>query len=130
MNSKEALERIVDNFGECEVGSRYYDLDFLKDINTIKQDLERKEELEKENQEMKNHIDSEVDFLTNELHEQKERNIDLYRRYEKLKKAIEILKDKSKLILKNDNGYYIECGKYGYLDLTQQEYELLKEVLE
>jgi hypothetical protein len=63
------------------------------------------------------------------LHEQKIKNIDLYRRYEKLNKVIDILKDKTKLILKNDNGYYIECEKYGYIDLTQQEYDLFNEVL-
>ena len=40
MTSKEALERIANNFGEYEISSRYYDLELNKDIQTIKQDLE------------------------------------------------------------------------------------------
>ena len=47
MTSKEALERIANNFGEYEISSRYYDLELNKDIQTIKQDLEWLEKLEK-----------------------------------------------------------------------------------
>jgi hypothetical protein len=57
-------------------------------------------------------------------------HLELMEEIEKLNKFIELLKDKTKLILKNDNGYYIECEKYGYIDLTQQEYDLFNEVLE
>ena len=34
---QEALDSIVNNFGECEVGSRYYDLYFFKDINILQE---------------------------------------------------------------------------------------------
>lgn len=34
---QEALDRISTNFGECEVGSRYYDLELHKDIATIQE---------------------------------------------------------------------------------------------
>ena len=53
MTSKESLERIATNFGECEVGSNYYDLELNKDIQAINQDLDRLEELEKEYQDLK-----------------------------------------------------------------------------
>lgn len=32
---QEALDRISTNFGECEVGSRYYDLELNIDISTL-----------------------------------------------------------------------------------------------
>lgn len=34
---QEALDRISTNFGECEIGSRYYDLELDKDIATLQE---------------------------------------------------------------------------------------------
>lgn len=34
---QEALDRISTNFSECEIGSRYYDLELCKDIATLQE---------------------------------------------------------------------------------------------
>jgi superfamily I DNA/RNA helicase len=126
MTSKEALKDIsylilqeVDNL-------KYKDL-WKEALNTIKQDLERLEALEKENQELNdviekyNHLNVQSFFIRDREREENE----------KLKKAFEILKNKTKIKaypfanrLSFENG----CTRYEY-KLTQQEYDLLKEVL-
>lgn len=50
-------------------------------------------------------------------------------RLEKLEKAIKILEDNLSLILFNANPYELYAEKFGYRYLTQEEYEILKEVL-
>ena len=59
--SLEALENVKTAPSFMGGNPRYWtclqsSIPFLEDINTIKQDLERKEELEKENQELKDYI--------------------------------------------------------------------------
>ena len=127
----------------------------IEEHQQILQDLERKEELEKENQELKEllesckqglhylgevneelnySIDSEIYFLTNELFEQKERNIDLYTRYEKLKKVINFLKHNFSIKLDSklriSDG--LECVQSFLFDKETNEvvYDDVKEVLE
>lgn len=60
-----------------------------------------------------------------------EENIKLNQENYKLKKAIEILKDKVGFIfhIDDDNKYYFS-SKYLCNEITKEEYELLKEVLE
>ena len=160
MTSKEAYRVLQKAWALRKDSEDYPDFDDINEaLCTILQDLERKEQLEKENkelkaklgfektlssnqclvvlklsqenQELKSNIDSEVEFLSNELHEQKIKNIDLYRRYEKLKKAIEILKRDFYFEIQ-DNFLWI-YDKYGgaleTFSLNEEEIELLKEVL-
>ena len=56
----------------------------------------------------------------------------LYEENQKLKKAIEILKDKTNLKIKfnNSNKPFITYDLWGSSAITKQEYELLKEVSE
>lgn len=126
MTSKEALEEL-----KIYLPAIYSEV--AKCLNTIKQDLERLEQLEKENQELKDKLNSEA--LD---------NWQLHCKYKEYKKAIEIIKSKNvdifflvnncEFVLDNYN-YEIEDDimKYCYKDcstLTQQECDLLKEVLE
>ena len=132
MTSKEAYRVLQKAWALRKDSEDYPDFDDINEaLCTILQDLERKEQLEKENKELKSNIDSEVEFLSNELHEQKIKNIDLYRRYEKLKKAIEILKRDFYFEIQ-DNFLWI-YDKYGgaleTFSLNEEEIELLKEVL-
>ena len=43
---QEALDRISTNFGECDVGSRYYDLELHKDIATLQKLVDIEEQIE------------------------------------------------------------------------------------
>lgn len=97
-------------------------------INIIKQDLQRKEQLEKENQDLKERNIFIKTVNKNALNEMR----NLIDEKHKLKKAIEILAAKRVNIdyLLNSS----ECPTYNFYaddfsDLTQQEFELLKEVL-
>ena len=107
MNSKECLENIKTAPGFMGGNRRYKSvlesrIPFLEDIETIKQDLDR---------------------------------------LEKLEKVIKILKENLQLVLKQDIDslinrkiYAVEIAKYYKLyngfEVTQEEYESLKEVLE
>lgn len=136
--SLEALERIgnypidlgIDNSYEPpkSCGNVSIGLCFQKEFDLIKQDLERLEELEKENQELKdenyklkrelNNIDYDFDKLEDEII--------------KLKKAIEILKRDFQFKIE-DNFLWIYDDYFGALEslsLTEEEINLLKEVLE
>ena len=111
MTSKEALKKIgylilqeVDNL-------KYKDL-WKEALNIIKQDLERLETLERNSDKV---IKDSVKLIN--------RNLELQQENEKLKKEIEVLRDV----------YLITYGdlvrKCNNNMITQQEYELLKEVL-
>ena len=83
------------------------------------------EKLQKENQELKNTILSlELDTCIPELREENT----------KLKKAIEIIKEKKvdipKLLANDFNNYNALAVFFGFKQLTQEEYILVKEVLE
>ena len=114
MTSKEALKKIgnypIGNFGIFTI----YDK-FQEDFDLIKQDLERLEVLEKENKVVRETLDIVM-----------KSTIPYEYKIDKLKKAIEILKDFFAIgecyetFLINANGFD---------SITQEEYELLKEVL-
>ena len=137
MNSKKALENIKYAPGFMGGHSRYKSvlesrIPFLEDIEIIKQDLDKLENLEKENQELKNTILSlELDTCIPELRKENS----------KLKEVIKILEDNLQLVLKQDIDplinrkiYEVEISRnykiYSGFKITQEEYELLKEVFE
>ena len=107
MNSKEALDILLamPNCSECEKYGECFTKPYCKELkDSIKQDLDRLEQLEKENT--------------------------------KLKQAINILKDKVYLRIKKycekdyENPHKLEVEMDYSYDLTQEEYELYKEVFE
>ena len=142
---KELLEKDLERLEELEKENQTLNeaLDFAKvDYTTARINLDnasvRIKDLEKENQELKSkYNDLMLDFKMFDFNTLKQEN-------EKLKKAIEIIKSKNvdifflvnncEFVLDNYN-YEIEDDimKYCYKDcstLTQQECDLLKEVLE
>ena len=152
MNSKEALKELTlminrEKHINSEWNKKIYDLEHI-----IKQDLERLEELEKEYNNLKKDYDEkdlECIDLQLENEELKKENQELKDKYKRraetskelnealtqYQKAIEILKDKAvnvaKLLLsfKTDNKLdYYNDGLFSFR-LTQQEYDLLREVL-
>lgn len=134
MNSKEALENIKHAPGFMGGHSRYKSFlesrtPFLEDIEIIKKDLDKLEKLEKENQELRNSIKSWDETAGNLLKENR-----------KLKKTIEILKENLQLFLVQDIDplinrkiYEVEISRnykiYSGFEVTQEQYELIKEVL-
>ena len=138
MESKciEALNKIIEYIGT------HQDQDLVSAIGVVRQDLERLEFVELSEKTLDQICESQHEEIE-ELQEQilhyqasaitlTKENIKYYQQIEKLKKAIDILKGKLELCesiysqLFNSNEYYLLCNK----TLTQQEYELLKEVLE
>ena len=109
-NSKEALENLTYCVNGMESKEKYYKI--------IKQDLDRLKKLEKENQELRKSIKSWNETAGNLLKENR-----------KLKNIIEILKRNYLAVGENrnsDTGYIVSIES----DITKQEYELLKEILE
>lgn len=125
MNSKEALENIKHAPGFMGGHSRYKSvlesrIPFLEDIEIIKKDLDKLENLEKENQELKNTILSlELDTCVPELRKENA----------KLKSIIKILKDKIGLFIFESNNIHYVGNEYAVGKITQEQYELLKEIL-
>ena len=135
MTPKEALRRIAGFISFCcqEYFDKELEKDWKKDIDAINQALDRFEQLEKENQELKN---------KNAALKIKVRAWEIQGK--KYKKVIDILKSKKVdlviLLSSNDFKEYnanitIRINGVTYLKgnnytLTQQEYDLLKEVLE
>jgi hypothetical protein len=135
MTSKEALEELREDLEDNDFDKKY-----IKRIyNTIKQDLERLEVLEKDNKRLKDFwlettnklvtVETENEQLKDSIKiKQKQVNkcIDtLTQENEKLKKAIEILKDYT-FIEFDDVDIYLKSSN---CPLSYQEYKLLKEVL-
>lgn len=109
--SLEALERLSGASG-------YYRL-YGSDYDIVKQDLEeliilkdKITELEKENQELKNIIEADI------------KDLDKYRN------AIDILKDKVKITVKIPYVWIETHDNCVYFKVHQQQYDILKEVLE
>ena len=114
MNSKEALKRLENYLKDLP-----YAINYKKEHNLIKQDLDRLEKLEKENRkQLSTILDLDIENRT-------------------LKQAFEILKD----ILKIQIGVrvderkilivsIVEVGEWFAIDITKEQYELLKEVLD
>ena len=114
MTSKEMFTQI---FGQFKNNNRLT----LATYNQVLQALERKEELEKENQELKQM--NKTLFIHNTEFSLGVPNI--LNENEKLKKAIEILKE----VVNLDANRFIETERQFYR-LTTEEYTILKEVLE
>lgn len=118
MTSKEALERLYLGLYSTKENANYYDL--------VLQDIERKEQLEKENQELKEEYD---ELLDNKLelivkNKQQDMFVDkLIKENEKLKNVIYIAKN---IIDWKHKIYYW----YEHNFITEAEYDLLKEILE
>ena len=114
MNSKEALARLTYCVNDMESEEKYY--------KTIKKDLDRLEELEKENQELKENSK-----------EICECDVDRLNKIDKDLKALEIIKEHSFMFVEKGQLY---VGRYGDIELLleeddfedKHEYELLKEV--
>ena len=144
MTSKEALENLY-NMACVEAGQKQQFITYAREIehnenvkkhyDIIKQDLERLKQLEKENQDLKEKLqltETARQLIYNEL----KCCSGMSEYIEKLKKAIDILKNIIILPIENDisrvdnkgNNYYIL--RYIKRLLNEQEYELLKEVLE
>lgn len=141
MTSKEIIDRYI---GALEDDLQHYtmvDKDSvkakliqfeLKEYKQIKQDLDRLEQLEKENKE----LNRQLDVFFNKLDKNTIRAIDLIS-YDlldentKLKKALDILKHKFEIkgVKEYLDGYVIDTKLY-YIGISQEEYELLKEVSE
>ena len=116
MNSKEALARLTYCVNDMESEEKYYKI--------IKQDLDRLEKLEKENQELKERYKHRA-----------ETSNDLCKAVKQYEKAFDIVTYKSVniLILKYciAKGGGVETYNLHYKteeQITQEEYELLKEV--
>ena len=122
LNSKEALEILSD----CANGETKLTFTQTCELyNIVLQDLDRLEKLEKENQELKE-----------KYKHRAETSNDLCKAVKQYEKAIEILVNKrvNILILKYciEKGCGIDTYNFYYTteeQLTQEEYELLKEVL-
>ena len=138
LNSKEALERLL----EMAIENGLWKSGLVEDLeNTIKQDLDRLEKLEKENEKLKckNHdlLDEKLEIVLNNYN-QSMGIVELMRIFIEFKKVIKILKDKnvdiyellkSKNIVDYNNLTWSRYD-FGGDELTQEEYDLLKEVLE
>ena len=135
-------EEAYDFLKETDKESATYVLTDMKLYEEILKDLERLEMLEKENQELKEKIEisqkanKELSFTANAYAKAQKPYIE---KIQKLEKAIEILKDKLKIeLIENLNIPHeplskIKCclqSEIWIKGITQQEYELLKEVLE
>ena len=106
-----------------------------EDINTIKQDLERLEQLEKENQELRDKLHQIKNTIKNHSNETEKFVDELWEENCKYKNAIKILKD-NLIIEFDDDGRIIhlkdditQICDYTLLSLNKQNYQLLKEVL-
>ena len=131
MESLEALERIYND--AISLNEIEEDVEKIEeDYNIIKQDLEHLKQLEEENQDLKNRLANEQ-LAFDKLFESNQKLSELYA---KLKQAIDILKDKMNLAVYHNkvyNTYSIDLLKFNedFEDkLSQEEYELLKEILE
>lgn len=145
MNSKEALDNLVHckSITKCKE-CRHKDLCTMeRDYNIIKQDLDRLEQLEKENKEL---IRTQNVLLLNSK-DYILKNMELEKKYQKLEetfkkraelcselgeyigqyeKALDFLMDKFKLKLKSNRLYYLNNNQYFELDKDIEK--LIKEV--
>lgn len=138
MTSKEALEELYNNLGceECQNVKCKYKQSTINDCdvwrNTVKQDLDRLEKLEEDVDDL---LDDKLELVIK--NKQQDTLIGkLIEENSKLKKVIDILKNKGvqESFLKNTknvNEYNKAIKHLNYFDeLTQEEYDLLKEYLD
>ena len=115
MTSKECLEHICKNCDNECCPYIHYEKSRCAFYGIIKQDLDRLEKLEKENQELKERYKHRA-----------ETSNDLCKEVKHYEKVIEIFREICSL---NNNNKTLETERC-ILRLTEEEYELLKEVLE
>lgn len=116
MTSKEALDTLL---GYASFNQNYYFHKGKDPYGIILQDLERLEVLEKKNQELY----EKVNHFKNVKNRWKRNCKFLEKENEKLKQAIEILKDRRNILKYNGLKVTYELGW-----LTEEEYELINEV--
>ena len=111
-----------------------------KAVNTIKQALERLEQLEKENQELKAKADKYDELCSHNVLESQSFGVDLIEailnqskrvnnRNKKLTKAISILKEETELRIAVVQGQYLIQQGAGNVYVSKEKGELLSEVL-
>ena len=120
MTSKEALEELKDYLIKPINKSSEFNEWVIEIYDTIKQDLERKEQLEKENKELKEKYKHRAE-TSHELCE-------ALKNYEKAIEIIKLTKVDTLLLLRTKSLKEYN-SQYELNKLTQQEYELIKEVL-
>lgn len=119
MDNLDSYNKIVEYIGT------HRDKELSEALNNIQQALEDREELKKENKYLKEQYEN-LDRDFNSCHLDYE---NVKGENEKLKKAIDIIKNKDVDIDLLISSNCLDEYNYQYLPLTQQEYELLKEVL-
>lgn len=135
MNSKELIKKI--DIGRVGNGTQTYnDMCLILNKEETLEHLQYVEQLEKENQKLKEELeeikkvrDNYSDQLNYVWNIAKSLKNDL----EELKKALDILKEKLEIELHKDDLCFpipMISGSEIYQNLTQEEYELLKEVLD
>ena len=126
MNSKELLEEYYE----------YVETQIVDDIiEKLKPHLERLEQLEKENQELKKSNKEIEELYLNENKHWCETIDSLRKENTKLKLAIDVLKDKKVVVshlleTKSVGEYNFPFKNFSSSFLTQEEFELLRSVLE
>lgn len=139
MQSKEALQQLNNFISREKHINSERNKTINECINTIKQDLERLEVLEKENIELQLQLEQLEDSAKIRMQQAdeyatilKEKYLDLKQENEKLKKALEIIKNKLELEFNLDEywkGVHYHLWSENGCEITKQEYELLKEVI-
>lgn len=130
-DSKEALERLLNSPTPKMRGGSYLD---IKIIESIKQDLDKLEKVEKDLKQTKSNFKNSQTHSRNCYKKLLDKYMGLEKENTKLKKVIESLKDKIELPLENDFDVVNKDDIHLYRLRTkclinEEEYELLKEVL-
>ena len=108
-------EKQIENNEMCLWGTKNF---FEEMINCLKQDLERKEQLEKENQKLRDKLDHRT-----------ANNHYIGKLLVKHQKAIEIIKGMDIWLNYDEEEFNGSIEINGYFEITKEQYELLKEVL-
>ena len=133
MNSKECLERLFGSY----VNSKCYGINYKKDdedFESIKQDLDKLEKMEKAIKTLKEELEIANDIIKSQKFLRNSQKLE--QENAKLKKTIEILKVRLELTLYHNkplNTYSVELmcfEEHLAKHITQEEYKLLKEVVE
>ena len=138
MTSKEALDKLYTARDENLLYDQCGIIFSIDLFNIVKKDLERLEALEKENEKLSIEIDDLLDDKIELVVKNKQQDMligKLIQENEKLKQAIDIIKDKFKFelgvsVVKEKYCYSLEfLFNNQYFSITKEEYELLKEVI-
>ena len=127
MTSKEALDKVARYCSDMRTMGKARE-ELTCELDIILQDLERLEVLEKENQELHQILKNYV----NVFGKIEGKNLVLQQENEKLKMAIEIIKDIPMCVIDilRFNNYFVYREFYdGVVELSKGDFDLLKEVL-